>query len=48
MNENLVRSADLVYDFLAPGILLDDPDATRYGRWWAMADADSFQPKSIA
>ena len=45
MNENLVRSADLIYDFFPPGILLEDPDSTSYGRWWAMAEADSFAPK---
>jgi glutamate synthase domain-containing protein 2 len=44
MNENIVRSADFIYDFFPPGILLEDPDSTSYGRWWAMAEADSFAP----
>lgn len=45
---SLVRSADLIYDFLEPGILLEDPDETIYARWWAMADPDSFAPKVAA
>lgn len=48
MDENKVRSADLVYEFLPPGILLDQPDETIYRRWWAMADADSFAPREPA
>lgn len=44
MDENQVRSADLVYDFLEPGVLLDAPGETIYQRWWAMADPDSFAP----
>jgi glutamate synthase domain-containing protein 2 len=48
MDENQVRSADTIYDFLAPGILLEAPDETRYKRWWAMADPDSFAPRAIA
>lgn len=48
MDENRVRSADAVYDFLKPGALLDAPDDTVYGRWWAMADPDSFAPKAVA
>jgi len=48
MNENKVRSADGIYDFLEPGILLDAPDDTIYSRWWAMADPDSFAPRDLA
>lgn len=47
MNENQVRSADTIYEFLAPNALLDAPDETIYGRWWAMADADSFVPRDV-
>ena len=42
LDRNQVQSADLVYDFLAPGALLDAPDETIYRRWWAMADPESF------
>ncbi|WP_366657095.1 FMN-binding glutamate synthase family protein [Fodinicurvata sp. EGI_FJ10296] len=42
MAGNEVHSADSIYDFLTPGILLDAPDDTIYGRWWAMAAADRF------
>lgn len=38
------QSADTIYDFLAPGALLEAPDDTMYRRWWAMARADSFAP----
>lgn len=44
MDENQVRSADLVYEFLEPGILLHEPERSVYRRWWAMADPDSFAP----
>jgi glutamate synthase domain-containing protein 2 len=47
MDENRVLSADNVYDFLAPGALLDAPDETIYRRWWSMADADSFAPRHV-
>jgi glutamate synthase domain-containing protein 2 len=39
-----VLSADRVYEFLEEGALLDAPDETPYGRWWAMADPCSFAP----
>ncbi|MDX1483186.1 MAG: FMN-binding glutamate synthase family protein [Alphaproteobacteria bacterium] len=48
MDENKVHSADVIYEFLEPGILLDEPDETIYSRWWAMADPDSFAPKELA
>jgi glutamate synthase domain-containing protein 2 len=48
VNENEVHSADRVYDFLKPGVLLDDPDSTAYDRWWAMADPYSFSPAQSA
>ncbi|MEE4350864.1 MAG: FMN-binding glutamate synthase family protein [Pacificimonas sp.] len=35
---------DRVYEFLEPGALLADPDATKYARWWRMAQAESFRP----
>jgi hypothetical protein len=36
------RPANEVYDFLARGILLDDPDSTYLGASWASARAESF------
>ncbi|MCP5433282.1 MAG: FMN-binding glutamate synthase family protein [Alphaproteobacteria bacterium] len=47
VNENLVLHADELYRFLAPGCLLDAPQETPYGDWWAMADADSFAPRRL-
>jgi glutamate synthase domain-containing protein 2 len=47
LDENRVHSADVIYDFFEPGILLDAPDDTIYSRWWAMADPDSFMPKEM-
>ena len=44
-SENEVHSADHVYQFLAPGSLIDAPENTIYRRWWAMADVNSFAPK---
>ncbi len=44
MDGNQVHSADYIYDFLEEGALLDAPDETVYGRWWAMADAENFAP----
>lgn len=44
MDENQVRSADLVYEFLEPGVLLHEPDRSIFRRWWAMADPNSFAP----
>jgi glutamate synthase domain-containing protein 2 len=44
VDENEVHSADHLYDFLSPGALLADPDATPYRRWWEMAKAESFAP----
>ncbi|MFN3932975.1 MAG: FMN-binding glutamate synthase family protein [Brevundimonas sp.] len=40
-----VRSADMIYRYLAPGALLSDGAPDDYARWWAMADADSFLPR---
>jgi len=45
MDETWLRSAEHVYDVLAPGVLLVAPDETIYRRWWSMADADSFDPR---
>ena len=47
VNENKVLSSDGVYDFFAPGVLLDAPQETIYRRWWAMADAHSFTPRAV-
>jgi len=44
LDRNQVQSADTVYEFLAPGALLDAGEETLYRRWWAMADAESFAP----
>ncbi len=48
MDENQVRSADLVYEFLPPNVLLEAPEETIYDRWWAMADPESFAPREAA
>lgn len=47
IDENRVRSADMVYDFLQEGILLDAPNECIYSRWWDMADTESFLPKEL-
>lgn len=47
MDENQVRSADTIYEFLEPGVLRDQPDETIYKRWWAMANPDSFAPNEL-
>jgi len=44
LDRNQVQSADLVYDFLPAGALLDAPNETIYSRWWKMAEAESFAP----
>ncbi|GEQ98316.1 FMN-binding glutamate synthase family protein [Iodidimonas gelatinilytica] len=44
VSENLVNSADKIYDFIAPNSLLHAPKDTPYARWWSMADANSFAP----
>ncbi|RST86936.1 FMN-binding glutamate synthase family protein [Aquibium carbonis] len=46
VGETEVHSADRVYEFLEPGALIDAPEDTPYDRWWAMADASSFLPRS--
>lgn len=38
------QTIDRIYPFIGRGDLLEAPDATPYGRWWAVADADSFRP----
>jgi len=48
LDGNTVSSADVIYDFLTPEILLNEPFSTVYARWWAMADADGFSPKNIS
>ena len=48
MDENEVRSAELVYEFLETGVLLEEPEETIYSRWWAMADPESFAPHEAA
>lgn len=48
MNENQVRSADMVYQFLEPGSLIENPNDTIFKRWWAMADPDSFAPRPVS
>lgn len=42
-----MRNIDRVYEFVEPGALIEDPDATKYARWWHMARADSFQPRQV-
>lgn len=44
MDRNEVYSADRVYEFVAPGALLDAPEETIYARWWKMAHPESFAP----
>lgn len=44
MDANAMRTADHVYQFLAPGSLLAAPEDTIYSRWWAMADPERFAP----
>ena len=34
---------DDIHDFLEPGVLLDDPEGTRYARSWRQARADTFR-----
>lgn len=46
VDENQVHSADTVYRFLEPGVLLSAPDETIYARWWAMADESRFAPRT--
>ena len=46
MDRNQVMSADMVYDFLEPGALLDAPEDTIYSRWWSMADAGTFAARA--
>lgn len=45
---NEVRSADKIYRYLGDGDLLSGEAPDDYARWWAMADADSFQPRQPA
>jgi len=45
---NDVRSADKIYRYLGDGDLLSGEAPDDYARWWAMADADSFQPRQPA
>jgi glutamate synthase domain-containing protein 2 len=45
-DENEVRAADELYEFLAPRALLETPQETGLARWWAMAQADSFAPRA--
>lgn len=45
VDENEVHSADHLYEFLAPGVLLNAPAETSYARWWDMADAETFAPR---
>lgn len=46
VGENQVHSADTVYRFLEPGVLLSAPDETIYARWWSMADESGFAPRT--
>lgn len=41
---NALANMEKIKDFLAPNILLDDPDSTPYGEWWAAARTDTFKP----
>ncbi len=47
MDKNQVHSADTIYKFMAPGCLLNAPNDTIYGRWWGMANPESFVPNKI-
>ena len=38
------KRLDEIYDFLEPGVLLDDPESVPLGMLWKNASADSFQP----
>lgn len=40
-----MMNIERVYEFVAPRQLLDDPESTRYARWWGMAQAETFRPK---
>lgn len=42
-----MMSVDRVYQFVEPGQLLSDAAATRYGRWWEMAQAETFRPRCL-
>jgi glutamate synthase domain-containing protein 2 len=44
LNEHKSVTADIAYGLLEPGVLLSDPAATKLGREWAMAQAESFKP----
>ncbi|MBZ6378646.1 FMN-binding glutamate synthase family protein [Pacificimonas flava] len=39
-----MTNIERVYEFLEPGQLLQEAEATSYARWWSMAQAKSFRP----
>jgi glutamate synthase domain-containing protein 2 len=45
-SENEVKAADVIYDYLEPGALLEGPRPAQFDRWWRMANADSFLPQA--
>ncbi|MDX1580258.1 MAG: glutamate synthase-related protein, partial [Alphaproteobacteria bacterium] len=46
LGENQILDADSLYGFMEPGALRDAPEDTNYARWWAQAQADTFEPKN--
>ncbi len=42
-----MRSADTFYEYVRPRALIDAPEETVLGRWWAMADPRSFAPQAV-
>lgn len=44
VTEDIVRPADVAYELLAPGDLLNRPEATPLAREWQMAQAHTFDP----
>lgn len=43
LNSARSNPTDRIYNFLEEGVLLADPDATSYARYWAAARAESFR-----
>ncbi|MCB1846913.1 MAG: FMN-binding glutamate synthase family protein [Halieaceae bacterium] len=43
LGPNAVTTMDRIKDFILPGQLLEEPQATSYASWWEVASAETFQ-----